>query len=421
VFRIVHMGSIEPIIVDLIQESTLMFEHVDPYAGDPILTLNENFQKDPRPGRINLSIGIYFDDAGRLPVMAAVREAETAMLQSIGPRGYLPMTGAANLREQIQHLLFGADHEAVTSGRAVTIQTLGGSGALKVGADFLRKYFPASGVWVSDPTWDNHRAIFEGSGFSVDTYPYYDPVTGGLRFGAMLDTLRGLPQRSIVLLHACCHNPTGVDLSPAQWAELIPVLAERDLIPFVDIAYQGFGDGVHEDAFALRALADAGIAFFVANSFSKSFSLYGERVGGLSVVCPTVAEARLVVGQLQVAVRKNYSSPPTHGGQIVARVLADPGLRHSWDVELGAMRQRIKAMRERLHEVLSARVPGRDFSYFVTQRGMFSYTGLSAQQVDVLREEHGVYLVRSGRMCVAGLNTGNVEATAEAIAKVLAG
>lgn len=398
-----------------------MFEHVDAYAGDPILTLNENFQKDPRPGKINLSIGIYFDDAGRLPVMQAVRTAETAMLQSIGPRGYLPMVGATNTREQIQHLLFGVDHEAVTSGRTVTLQTLGGSGALKVGADFLKKYFPGSGVWISDPTWDNHRAIFEGAGFAVNTYPYYDPATGGLRFDAMLETLRGLPARSVVLLHACCHNPTGVDLTAAQWAALIPVLVERGLIPFVDIAYQGFGDGVQEDAFALRALADAGIAFFVANSFSKSFSLYGERVGGLSVVCPTVAEAGLVIGQLQVAVRKNYSSPPTHGGQIVARVLADAALRQSWTDELDGMRVRIQAMRERLHAVLSDKVPGRDFSYFLTQRGMFSYTGLSPQQVDVLRETHGVYLVRSGRMCVAGLNSGNVERTAEAMAAVLAG
>ena len=394
-----------------------MFEHVDAYAGDPILTLNENFQKDPRPHRINLSIGIYFDDAGRLPVMQAVREAETAMLQSIGPRGYLPMVGATNTREQIQRLLFGADHEAVTSGRTVTIQTLGGSGALKVGADFLKKYFPAAQVWVSDPTWDNHRAIFEGAGFTVNTYPYYDAATGGLRFDALMDTVRALPARSIVLLHACCHNPTGVDLEGA----LIPVLVERDLIPFVDIAYQGFGDGVQEDAFALRALADAGLAFFVANSFSKSFSLYGERVGGLSVVCPTPAEAGLVIGQLQVAVRKNYSNPPTHGGQIVARVLADAALHASWVAELDAMRQRIRAMRQQLHDVLAARLPGRDFSYFLTQRGMFSYTGLTAQQVDVLRERHAVYLVRSGRMCVAGLNSGNVEATAEAMAAVLAG
>ncbi|MFM2341138.1 MAG: hypothetical protein RLZZ592_791, partial [Pseudomonadota bacterium] len=318
-------------------------------------------------------------------------------------------------------LLFGADHEVVTSGRAVTIQSLGGSGALKVGADFLRKYFPASQVWISDPTWDNHRAIFEGAGFQVNTYPYYDAATGGLRFDAMLEAIRALPSRSVVLLHACCHNPTGVDLSAAQWAELIPVMVERGLIPFVDIAYQGFGDGVREDAFALRMLADAGLAFFVANSFSKSFSLYGERVGGLSVVCPTVAEAALVTGQLQVAVRKNYSSPPTHGARIVARVLAEPALNAAWVAELDAMRERIRQMRQRLHDVLAARVPGRDFSYFLTQRGMFSYTGLSAQQVDLLREQHGVYLVRSGRMCVAGLNSANVEPTAEAIAAVLGG
>jgi aromatic-amino-acid transaminase len=396
-----------------------MFEHVDAYAGDPILTLNENFQKDPRADKINLSIGIYFDDAGRLPVMGAVREAETQLAQSIGPRSYLPMLGAPDYREQVQRLLFGADHPALREGRVVTLQTLGGSGGLKVGGDFLKKYFPGSAVWVSDPTWDNHRAMFEGAGFQVHTYPYYDAATGGLRFEAMLETLRGLPRHSIVLLHACCHNPTGVDLSAAQWRELIPVLVERELLPYVDIAYQGFGDGIAEDAQAIRALADAGLAFFVANSFSKSFSLYGERVGGLSVVCPSVPEAQLVQGQLQMAVRKNYSSPPTHGARIVARVLGTPTLAQQWSDELGQMRTRIQAMRQRLHAVLSDLLPGRDFGYFLSQRGMFSYTGLSAAQVDTLREVHGVYLVRSGRMCVAGLNTGNVEATARAMAAVL--
>jgi aromatic-amino-acid transaminase len=396
-----------------------MFEHVDAYAGDPILTLNENFQKDPRTDKINLSIGIYFDDAGRLPVMGAVREAESQLAQSIGPRSYLPMLGLPDYRVQVQHLLFGADHPALREGRVVTLQTLGGSGGLKVGGDFLKKYFPASAVWVSDPTWDNHRAMFEGAGFPVHTYPYYDAATGGLRFEAMLETLRGLPRQSIVLLHACCHNPTGVDLTAAQWDELIPVLVERELLPYVDIAYQGFGDGIAEDAHAIRALADAGLAFFVANSFSKSFSLYGERVGGLSVVCPTAAEARLVEGQLQMAVRKNYSSPPTHGARIVARVLGTPALQQQWSDELGAMRVRIQAMRQRLHGVLSEMLPGRDFGYFLSQRGMFSYTGLSAAQVDTLREVHGVYLVRSGRMCVAGLNSGNVEATARAMAVVL--
>jgi len=397
-----------------------MFEHVDAYAGDPILTLNEAFGKDPRPHKINLSIGIYFDDAGKLPVMGAVRTAESAMLQTIGARPYQPMEGAVNYRQAVQQLLFGADHEAVKSGHIATIQTLGGSGGLKVGGDFLKRYFPNSNVWVSDPTWDNHRSMFEGAGFTVSTYPYYDAKTGGVKFAEMLAALKALPEQSIVLLHACCHNPTGVDLTAAQWQELIPVIQQRKLLPYVDIAYQGFGDGITEDAFAIRALADAGVSFFCASSFSKSFSLYGERCGGLSVVCPTKAEADLVLGQLKATIRKNYSSPPTHGGQIVARVLQTPALYDQWASELNAMRVRIKAMRQTLHAVLSAKLPGRDFSYFLTQRGMFSYTGLSAEQVDKLREEHAVYLVRSGRMCVAGLNSSNVEATAVAMAAVLA-
>ena len=398
-----------------------MFEHIDAYAGDPILTLNEAFGSDPRPHKINLSIGIYFDDNGRLPVMRAVREAEAAMLQSIGPRPYQPMEGAANYRLAVQHLLFGATHEAVIGGRVATAQTIGGSGGLKVGADFLKRYFPDAGVWVSDPTWDNHRAMFEGAGFTVGTYPYFDPRAGGVAFAAMLAAFKALPERSIVLLHACCHNPTGVDLSAAQWAELIPVIQARRLIPYLDIAYQGFGDGIDEDAFAVRALTDAGVSFFCASSFSKSFSLYGERCGALSVVCPDKAQADLVLGQLKATIRKNYSSPPTHGGQIVARVLQNPALRAAWAEELNAMRVRIKAMRQQLHAVLSVKLPGRDFNYFLTQRGMFSYTGLSAEQVDRLRDQHAVYLVRSGRMCVAGLNSGNVEATAVAMAAVLAG
>ena len=397
-----------------------MFEHVDAYAGDPILTLNEAFGRDPRPEKINLSIGIYFDDAGRMPVMKSVLEAESAILQSLGARPYLPMEGAANYRQAVQHLLFGAGHEAVTSGRIATIQTLGGSGGLKVGGDFLKRYFPNSNVWVSDPTWDNHRAMFEGAGFTVSTYPYYDPATGGIRFDEMLAAIGQLPEQSIVLLHACCHNPTGVDLSPAQWDRLIPVIAARRLIPYVDIAYQGFGDGIEQDAFAIRALASAGVSFFCASSFSKSFSLYGERCGGLSVVCPNAAEAQLVLGQLKATIRKNYSSPPTHGSQIVARVLQTPALHAQWAAELDGMRVRIAQMRQKLYDVLSAKLPGRDFRYFITQRGMFSYTGLSVEQVDQLREVHGVYLVRSGRMCVAGLNSGNVEAVAVAMAAVLA-
>lgn len=396
-----------------------MFEHVEPYPGDPILTLNEAFWHDPRPGKVNLSIGIYFDDAGQLPVMRAVRAAEAAIAPTLGARPYLPMEGMAVYRQAVQALLWGADHEAVTSGRIATIQTLGGSGGLKVGSDFLKRYFPDSGVWVSDPTWDNHRAMFEGAGLAVHTYPYYDAQTGGLRFAEMLTSLQSLPPRSIVLLHACCHNPTGVDFSAAQWGELIPVIQSRQLIPYLDIAYQGFGDGLAQDAYALRALTEAGISFFCANSFSKSFSLYGERCGALSVVCPDAAQAARVLGQLKATIRKNYSSPPTHGARVVAQVLQTPALHAMWAEELDAMRQRIKVMRQRVADGLAAALPGHDVSRFTSQRGMFSYTGLSEAQVDALRIEHGVYLVRSGRMCVAGLNAGNVDKVIQALAAVI--
>jgi aromatic-amino-acid transaminase len=398
-----------------------MFRHIEPFAGDPILSLNEDFQKDPRPNKINLSIGIYFDDAARIPVMESVRRAEALVIAKGGPKPYLPIEGAANFRSAVQHLLFGARHEAVSSGRVATIQSVGSSGGLKVGADFIARYFPGSAVWVSDPTWDNHRSMFEGAGLAVHTYPYYDAATGGLKFAEMLAALRGLPPKSVVLLHACCHNPTGVDLTNAQWDELIPLLRERRLMPYLDLAYQGFGDSIEADAYAARALASAGVSYFIANSFSKSMSVYGERCGALSVVCPNAAQAVNVLGQLKFTVRRNYSSPPIHGGQIVATVLTDPELRRLWESELGAMRERILAMRQRLHSVMKAKVPGRDFDYFLTQRGMFSYTGLSPAQVDRLRETHAVYLVRSGRMCVAGLNSSNVEATAVAMAAVLAG
>ncbi|MFO1335095.1 MAG: amino acid aminotransferase [Piscinibacter sp.] len=396
-----------------------MFSHVEPFAGDPILSLNEDFQKDPRAHKINLSIGIYFDDAGRIPVLESVKRAEAKVVAEGGPKPYLPIEGAANFRAAVQALLFGADHEAVKSGRVATIQSVGSSGGLKVGADFIARWFPGSGVWVSDPTWDNHRSMFEGAGLAVQSYPYYDAKTGGVRFADMLAALDTLPAKSIVLLHACCHNPTGVDLTRAQWDELIPLLKRRKLIPYLDLAYQGFGDGIAEDAYAIRAIAAAGLPAFVANSFSKSMSVYGERAGALSVVCPDAKQAALVLGQLKFTVRRNYSSPPIHGGQIVARVLTDPELRPLWESELAAMRTRMLAMRQTLHGVLSAKLPGRDFGYFLSQRGMFSYTGLSAAQVDRLREEFAVYLIRSGRLCVAGLNQGNVEATAQAMAAVM--
>ncbi|RQP24063.1 amino acid aminotransferase [Piscinibacter terrae] len=397
-----------------------MFQHLDPYAGDPILSLNEAYGNDPRPHKINLSIGIYFDDANHIPVLGCVKEAEAQLLAEGAAKPYLPIEGAPACRREVQKLLFGAEHEAVKSGRIATLQTVGSSGGLKVGADFLKRWFPASQVWVSDPTWDNHRAMFEGSGLTVNTYPYYDAATGGLKFDAMLAALRTLPARSIVLLHACCHNPTGVDLTPEQWKALIPVLRERELLPYLDLAYQGYGDGIDEDAFAVRELASSGLSFFIANSFSKSMSLYGERAGALSVVCPSAAEAELVLGQLKATVRRNYSSPPIHAGLVVAKVLSEPKLRAAWEADVAAMRERILAMRKALHGVLSKKLPGRNFDYFLTQRGMFSYTGLTAAQVDRLREEHAVYLVRSGRMCVAGLNTRNVEATAVAMAAVLA-
>ncbi len=404
-----------------------MFEHVEPFGGDPILSLNEDFQKDPRPGKINLSIGIYFDDAGRIPVLESVRRAELKVVARNAPKPYLPIEGAANFREEVQKLLFGAGHEAIASGRVATIQAVGSSGGLKVGADFIARWLPGSEVWVSDPSWENHRSMFEGAGLAVHSYPYYDAATGALSFDAMCAALRQIPAKSVVLLHACCHNPTGVDLTHAQWDTLIPILAERDLLPYLDLAYQGFGDGIFEDAYALRALSVARgrdgrpLAFFVANSFSKSMSLYGERCGGLSVVCADRGEAVNVLGQLKFTVRRNYSSPPIHGGQIVATVLGDAELRQAWESELGAMRERIQAMRKALHATLVQKMPGRNFDYFLTQHGMFSYTGLDPAQVDRLRDEFAVYLVRSGRMCVAGLNSGNVEATGLAMAAVLDG
>ncbi|MBB5460866.1 amino acid aminotransferase [Paraburkholderia sp. Cpub6] len=396
-----------------------MFEHIDAYAGDPILTLNENFAKDSRDHKVNLSIGIYYDDQGRLPVMQAVREAEGQLLAELGPKPYLPMAGFAHYRDAVQSLLFGDDSPARTEGRIATVQTLGGSGALKVGADFIKRYFAGSRVWVSDPTWENHRFIFERAGFEVDTYPYYDESSGGLKFEEMLSAIDALPARSVVLLHACCHNPTGVDLNDAQWVQLIEVIRKRTLLPFIDMAYQGFGAGIDADAFAIRELVRQNVPALVANSFSKNFSLYGERCGGLSVICESPDVAGRVLGQLTSAVRANYSNPPTHGAKIVARVLTAPAMRQSWQQELASMCRRIMRMRAEIHERLRGKVPDTMLARYLEQRGMFTYTGLSADQVDTLRERHGVYLIRSGRMCVAALNDNNVATAAEAIARVI--
>ncbi|ENK7106304.1 aromatic amino acid transaminase [Enterobacter kobei] len=397
-----------------------MFQNVDAYAGDPILSLMERFKEDPRSDKVNLSIGLYYNEEGIIPQLQAVAEAE-ARLNAV-PHGaslYLPMEGLNAYRNTIAPLLFGADHPVLAQKRVATIQTLGGSGALKVGADFLKKYFPDSGVWVSDPTWENHVAIFEGAGFNVETYPWFDSETNGVRVEALLEKLKTLPARSIVLLHPCCHNPTGADLTNDQWDAVIEVLKARNLIPFLDIAYQGFGAGMEDDAYAIRAVASAGLSVLVSNSFSKIFSLYGERVGGLSVVCEDAEAASRVLGQLKATVRRIYSSPPNFGAQVVATVLGDEQLKASWLAEVESMRKRILSMRQELVNVLKEAVPGHNFDYLIRQRGMFSYTGLSAAQVDRLRDEFGVYLIASGRMCVAGLNASNVHRVAQAFAAVM--
>ncbi|EEY7559868.1 aromatic amino acid transaminase [Escherichia coli] len=397
-----------------------MFQKVDAYAGDPILTLMERFKEDPRSDKVNLSIGLYYNEDGIIPQLKAVADAEARLnAQPHGASLYLPMEGLNSYRHAIAPLLFGADHPVLQQQRVATIQTLGGSGALKVGADFLKRYFPESGVWVSDPTWENHVAIFAGAGFEVSTYPWYDEATNGVRFNDLLATLKTLPARSIVLLHPCCHNPTGADLTNDQWDSVIEILKARELIPFLDIAYQGFGAGMEEDAYAIRAIASAGLPALVSNSFSKIFSLYGERVGGLSVLCEDAEAAGRVLGQLKATVRRNYSSPPNFGAQVVAAVLNDEALKASWLAEVEEMRTRILAMRQELVKVLSTEMPERNFDYLLNQRGMFSYTGLRTAQVDRLREEFGVYLIASGRMCVAGLHAQNVHRVAKAFAAVM--
>lgn len=395
-----------------------MFRHIDEYAGDPILSLVETFNADGRAHKVNLSIGIYFDEHGRLPLPEAVRRAAETL--EVAPRPYLPMEGHAAFRQAVPRLLFGADSAAVCENRVAAVQTLGGSGALKLGADFLHRWFPQARVYVSDPTWDNHRGIFEGAGFEVGTYPYYDPQTIGVKFDEMLDFFNRLDKDDVVLLHPCCHNPTGVDLSPEQWDTLLETVRRRGLIPFMDIAYQGFGGDFDGDAYAVRKAVSLGLTLFVSSSFSKNMSMYGERVGALSVVCPDAAQAERVLGQLKFGVRRIYSSPPAHGVLIAAQVLGDAVLRAQWQQDVYAMRDRIRAMRQRLFDVLSDKLPEKDFGYFVKQRGMFSYTGLTPAQVRRLRDEFAVYLLDSGRLCVAGLNEGNIGYTADALAAVFA-
>ncbi|HTH62784.1 MAG TPA: amino acid aminotransferase [Paraburkholderia sp.] len=396
-----------------------LFSAVELAPRDPILGLNEAFNADARPNKANLGVGVYFNEEGKIPLLRAVRDAEKARVEAGLPRGYLPIEGIAGYNASVQKLLLGSDSALIAAGRVVTAQALGGTGALKIGADFLKRLNPNAKVAISDPSWENHRALFESAGFEVVAYSYYDAKTNGVNFGGMLAALNSYAPGTIVVLHACCHNPTGVDLTVDQWKQVVEAVKSRGLVPFLDIAYQGFGDGIEADAAAVRLFAAAELNAFISSSFSKSFSLYGERVGALSIITASKDEAARVLSQLKRVIRTNYSNPPTHGGAIVAAVLGSPELRATWEGELGEMRDRIRAMRSGLVERLKAAGVDRDFSFVNVQRGMFSYSGLTAPQVDRLREEFGIYAVSTGRICVAALNTRNLDAVADAIAKVL--
>jgi aromatic-amino-acid transaminase len=392
---------------------------VDLAPRDPILGVTEAYNADPNPRKVNLGVGVYCDDTGKVPLLECVRRAEREMADNPTPRSYLPIDGIPAYDREVRSLLLGADTEAVRDGRAISVQALGGTGALKVGADFLRRFAPGAQVWISDPSWENHRALFEGAGFTVNTYPYFDAATRGLDFAGMRAALAKLPAGSIVVLHACCHNPTGVDPTPAQWNEIVEIVRARALVPFVDLAYQGFGEGLAADGAVAHMFADTPGPLLLSSSFSKSFSLYGERVGALSIVADGKDEAVRALSQLKRLIRANYSNPPTHGGQIVTTVLCSPELRALWEAELATMRDRIKLMRATLVEMLHERVPGADFRFMLAQRGMFSYTGLTKAQVQVLREEFSVYAIDTGRICVAALNSRNVGDVAAAIANVI--
>ncbi|CCJ49483.1 amino acid aminotransferase [Bordetella parapertussis] len=396
-----------------------LFASIELAPRDPILGLNEQYNADTRPGKVNLGVGVYYDDEGRIPLLQAVRKAEVARIEAAAARGYLPIEGIAGYNKGAQALLLGADSPLAAEGRVLTAQALGGTGALKIGADFLRQLLPQSKVLISDPSWENHRALFERAGFPVETYAYYDAATHGLNFEAMLAALQAAPEQTIVVLHACCHNPTGVDPTPQQWEQIAAVVKARNLVPFLDIAYQGFGEGLEQDAAVVRMFAALDLTMFISSSFSKSFSLYGERVGALTVVAGSKDEAARVLSQLKRVIRTNYSNPPTHGGTVVSTVLNTPELFALWENELAGMRDRIRLMRKELVEKIKAQGVAQDFSFVLAQRGMFSYSGLTAAQVDRLREEHGIYAVSSGRICVAALNSRNIDAVAAGIAAVL--
>jgi aromatic-amino-acid transaminase len=386
---------------------------------DPILGVTEAFNSDPNPRKVNLGVGVYCDENGKVPLLDCVKRAEHELAELSAPRSYLPIDGIPAYDREVRALLFGRDADVIAAGRAITAQAVGGTGALKVGADFLRRFAPGAQVWISDPSWENHRALFEGAGFTVNTYTYFDPATRGLDFAGMIAALERIPAGSVVVLHACCHNPTGVDPTPAQWPQIVDVIRGRGLVPYLDLAYQGFGDGIDPDGAVVRAFAATPGPMLVASSFSKSFSIYGERVGALSVVAADKDEAARVLSQVKRTIRSNYSNPPTHGAQIVATVLCSPELRALWETELAAMRDRIKLMRALLVERLHEHVPGADFRFILTQRGMFSYSGLTKAQVQALRQDFSIYAIDTGRICVAALNTRNVEDVAAAVAKVV--
>jgi aromatic-amino-acid transaminase len=401
--------------------SSSIFAAVEMAPRDPILGLNESFNADTRGTKVNLGVGVYFDDNGKIPLLAAVKAAEDVRVKAALPRGYQPIEGAPAYNQAVQNLLLGKDSALIANGQVITAQALGGTGALKIGADYLKRLSPNAKVYISDPSWENHRALFESAGFVVENYPYYDAATRGVDFAGMKACLNGLAAGSIIVLHACCHNPTGADLSDAQWKEVVDICGARGLLPFLDMAYQGFADGIEADAVAVRAFSASGLQFFVSSSFSKSFSLYGERVGALSIITASKDESARVLSQLKRVIRTNYSNPPIHGGALVAAVLASPELRQMWETELAGMRDRIRAMRTGLVDAIKAQGVARDFSFVVQQRGMFSYTGLSAAQVERMKEEFGIYAVSTGRICLAALNSKNVDYVAKAIAEVTKG
>ncbi len=399
--------------------SSTLFTAVEMAPRDPILGLTEQFNADPNPAKVNLGVGVYFNDEGKLPVLRCVAEAEKQLLAAPKPKNYLPIDGIAAYDKAVQGLVFGADSDAVKGGRVATVQALGGTGGLKVGADFLRRLNPAAKVLISDPSWENHRALFTNAGFTVESYPYYDAAARGVRFADMLAGLKAAPAGTVVVLHACCHNPTGYDITPAQWEQVAAACQAGGLVPFLDMAYQGFGVSIAEDGAAVQCFLATGMSFFVSTSFSKSFSLYGERVGALSVVCGSTEECARVLSQLKIVIRTNYSTPPTFGAQVVTTVLTTPELRAMWEEELGGMRERIKAMRHALVARLRAAGVTGELDYITRQQGMFSYSGLAKEQMQRLRSEFGVYGVDSGRICVAALNSRNVDAVAAALARVM--